>query len=135
MEAVMPPHDETLLYVDDEPLMTDVFRQYMTRRGYRVLTAASGEQALRIMAHEGGMVRLIITDMTMPDMDGEELARRLAEIAPTAPVLIATGHDLAPGEMDLPSNVAEVIRKPYQNRHLAERIREILDHRASGSVA
>jgi two-component system cell cycle sensor histidine kinase/response regulator CckA len=128
MEASMPPPEETLLIVDDEPLMTDVFRQFMTKRNFRVLTAASGEEALRIVA-EADRVDLIITDMTMPDMDGATLARRLYEKLPDVPVMIASGHDLDPLTMGVTPNVVEVVRKPYQNRRLAERIREILDAR------
>jgi two-component system cell cycle sensor histidine kinase/response regulator CckA len=129
MEAVTPSCNETLLIVDDEPLMTDVFRQYMSRRGYYVLTADSGQKALQTMADDDGHIKLIITDLTMPDIDGAELARLLQRSAPSIPVLIATGHDLDLATSDLPTNVVEVIRKPYQNRLLAMRIREILDER------
>jgi CheY-like chemotaxis protein len=147
MEAPMPPHsiqaeklagalaedlpeetrrEETLLIVDDEPLMTDVFRQFMTKRGFRVLTAASGKEALQIIDAEAPGVDLIITDMTMPDIDGAALAHRLYAQLPQVPVMIATGHDLDTAALGLPPNVVEVVRKPYQNRRLAERIREIL---------
>jgi len=133
MEAVMPPQDETVLIVDDEPLMTDVFRQWMTKRGFRVLTASSGREAMETLAVEAGAIRLVITDLTMPDMSGQELARSLYARAPTLPVLIATGHDLDASEIDLPPNVVEIVRKPYQNRVLADRMREIIkERRASG---
>ncbi len=129
MEAPMPPQDETLLIVDDEPLMTDMFRQSMTKRGFRVLTASSGSEAITAMETAGGAIRLVITDMTMPDMSGQDLSRCLYTLTPMVPVLIATGHDLDPGEMELTPNVVEIVRKPYQNRALAERIREILKDR------
>jgi DNA-binding NtrC family response regulator len=133
MEASMPPQDETLLIVDDEPLMTDVFRQFMSKRGFHVVTAASGEEALRVINENLDAVDLIITDMTMPDLNGAELARRLFELVPQVPVMIATGHDLDPVALGMTPNIVEVVRKPYQNRRLAERIREILDERkASG---
>ena len=126
MEALKPPQEQTLLIVDDEPLMTDVFRQYMSKRGYRVLTASSGEEALRMVAAEKEALSLVITDLTMPDMDGAELARRLYALAPGLSVMIATGHDLDLAALGGPTNVVQVIRKPYQNRILAESIREIL---------
>jgi len=132
MDATLPPQNETLLIVDDEPLMTDVFRQFMSRRGYHVLTAASGEEALRVIDKETDGVDLIITDMTMPDVDGAQLARRLYERSPDVPVMIASGHDLDPVAMGVTPNVVEVVRKPYQNRHLAERIRDILDRQKNG---
>jgi CheY-like chemotaxis protein len=129
MEALMPPQEVTLLIVDDEPLLTDVFRQWMTKRGFRVLTASSGQEAISTVAAQGGAVQLVITDMAMPDMSGLELARSLYTQFPDLPVLIATGYDLDPGEIDLTPNVVEIVRKPYQNRALAERIREILKSR------
>lgn len=118
---------DTLLIVDDEPLMTDLFRQYMSRQGFRVLTASSAGEALAHVAVEGSAIRLVITDMTMPDMDGIRLAEALCAERPDVPVLIATGHDTEEASENLPSNVVDVVKKPYQNRLLAERIRQILE--------
>jgi|SRR5579871_5720071 len=119
---------ETLLIVDDEPMMTDLFRQSMTKRGFHVLTAAGGPAAQEIVAAEGDALRLVITDMTMPGMDGVSLARVLNEKAPNLPVLIATGHETDAEQMGLPPNVVGVVSKPYQHKALAERIRAILDN-------
>lgn len=115
-----------LLMIDDEPLMTDMFRQAMTKRQFQVLTASSGPDALRLLALPDTKVDLIVTDMTMPEMDGLAVAHKLYALLPDVPVLIATGHDLDEAGMGLPPNVVEVIRKPYQMRVLAERLREIL---------
>ena len=127
MPQETPPH--TLLIIDDEPLMTDMFRQAMTKRQFQVLTASSGPDALRLLAVPDTKVDLILTDMTMPDMDGLTVARELYALLPDVPVLIATGHDLDAGQMDLPPNVVEIIRKPYQMKALAERLREILSEK------
>jgi CheY-like chemotaxis protein len=124
--STLHPQEETLLIVDDEPLMTDLFLQYMSRQGYRVLVAASGQEALDIVSVEGDTIRLIVMDKTMPEMDGVEAARVLSESAPTIPVLIASGHDAGISENTLP-NIVGIVQKPYQNRVLAERIRQILN--------
>ena len=115
-----------LMMIDDEPLMTDMFRQAMSKRGFQTLTASSGPDALRLLAVPDTRVDLILTDMTMPGMDGLTVARALYALLPDVPVLIATGHDLDEGQMDLPPNVVEIVRKPYQMRALAERLRDIL---------
>ena len=120
------PQEQTLLIMDDEPLMTDVFRQAMTRQQFQVLVASSGKEGLALLQKAGVSVDLIITDMTMPGMDGLAVARELYARLPHIPVLIATGHDLDPIALDMPPNVVEIIRKPYQMRALAERLREIL---------
>lgn len=126
MDASSPPHEaHTLLIVDDEPLMTDVFRQYMTKRGYRVRTAASGREALESVGTPPP-ADVVVTDMTMPDMDGAGMARGLLAVAPGVPVIIVTGHDLDQKTLDLPPNVVEIVRKPYQPAALAERIAEIV---------
>ena len=127
MEAsTLQSASETLLIVDDEPLMTDLFQQFMTKRGFQVLTAANGQEALARVEAGGDTIKLVILDLTLPDMSGIEVARRLAERAPTLPVIIASGYDID-SSLALPSNIAEIVKKPYQNRVLAERIREIID--------
>ena len=118
---------ETLLIVDDDPLITDLFRQYMTRRGYIVLTASSGKDALLIAQAELTTLCLVITDMTMPEMDGAELAKALAAALPDLPVLVATGRDPIEAAGAFPSNVVGIVQKPYQNRLLADQIRQFLD--------
>ena len=126
MEAEMLPCSVTLLIVDDEPLMTELFNHFMTKRGFRVLTASSGREALEAVGREPGAIRMVITDMTMPGMDGLTLARRLQAAAPGIPIVLATGHE--PDMLlvsDLP-NVVDIVRKPYQNKALAERIHELL---------
>ena len=127
MEAGTLPSSVALLIVDDEPLMTELFNHFMSKRGFQVLTASSGREALEIVAREGKTIRMVITDMTMPGMDGLDLARQLLAAAPEIPLLLATGHE-PDMEMvaDLP-NVVDVVRKPYQNKVLAERIHELLN--------
>jgi two-component system cell cycle sensor histidine kinase/response regulator CckA len=116
--------EATLLIVDDEPLMTDLFRQSMTRHGFRVLTATGGKEALEIVAKEP--VDLVITDMTMPGMDGVTFAHALFAQLPHLKTLIATGHDADAVQMGAPPNVIGIIKKPYQHKALAQHIREIL---------
>ena len=125
---------ETLLIVDDEPLMTDLFQQFMTKRGFQVLSAATGQEALATVAAQGEIIKLVMLDLTLPDMSGIEVARRLAESAPALPVVIASGHDLDPF-LALPSNIVEVVKKPYRPRVLAGRIREIINASRAGSRA
>ena len=122
-----PPSGETLLIIDDEPMITDLFRQAMTNRKFVVKVAHSGQEALDLIAAEPGLhLDLVITDMTMAGMDGVTVAREIHARLPSVPVLIATGHDLDREDMGLPPNVVEIIRKPFRMSVLAERIRQIL---------
>ena len=121
------PNTETLLIVDDEPLMTDLFRQMMSRQGYTVLIANGGNEALAMVENTESPVNLIVLDMNMPDMNGLETAHALEQQHPAIPILIATGLGSDASEANLPSNVVGIVQKPYQGRALAERIRAILD--------
>jgi DNA-binding response OmpR family regulator len=123
--------DYSLLIVDDEPLMTELFEKLMSKRGFNVISAPGGPEALQVMGSGDAVADLVITDMTMPQMDGLALAAELLRRFPEVPVMLATGHDadmtIAAG---LP-NVVAVVRKPYQHRVLADQIRAVLQHRRS----
>ncbi len=130
--ATLQPSEDTLLIVDDEPLMTELFEKFMSKRGFRVLTAASGAEALRIARAERKRIRLVMTDMTMLEMDGLELAAELRQLMPEVPVVLATGHDADMTIARGSPNVVAVVRKPYQNRVLAEQIRALIDGHKPG---
>ena len=127
MEApTLPIKAFSLLIVDDEPLMTDLFRQYMTRIGYHVSVAACGSEALDILSEKHCPVKIIVTDMSMPGMSGIDLALKIRLIDPEMQVIITTGVDTEVDLASLSPNIAFVLQKPYQNRILAEKIEKIL---------
>ena len=128
MQATTLHHPkETLLIVDDEPLMTDLFQQMMSRHGYRVIAAHNGQEALTLVEKGECPVHLVIMDMTMPGMNGLETAQALQNRAPSIPILIATGLAADLDTATLPTNVMGLIQKPYYSRILLEQIRAILD--------
>jgi CheY-like chemotaxis protein len=128
MEAeTLQTYEHTLLIVDDEPLMTELFEKFMTRRGFHVLSAASGPEALQIVEREQNRIGLVLTDMTMPVMDGLALASELGRRRPDLPVMLATGHPADMGIANGLPNVVAVVRKPYKNGVLLEQIREVLN--------
>ncbi len=77
-----------ILIVDDEAIIRDLCRRAL--KGYRVLEAADGEEALKVF--ENGGVEVILTDVMMPNMDGIELLKRLKELEPTLVVIVMTGY-------------------------------------------
>ena len=127
MEATtLLPSLPTLLIIDDEPLMTELFSQYMSRHGFHVLTAASGDDALRLADRYGEYICAIITDLTMPEMDGIALACHFAKTLPQIPVLVLTGHVTEPELMSRSPNIRGIVRKPFQNKALLQRIKEVI---------
>ena len=80
----------TILLVEDEPMVRDTMHRILTRRGYRVLEAPRGEVALQIGAETD--IDLLLTDVIMPQMNGDELAQRLQQTKPALKVLFVSGY-------------------------------------------
>ncbi|MGB8540300.1 MAG: CHASE4 domain-containing protein [Candidatus Acidiferrales bacterium] len=119
---------ETILFVEDEQSVRELVREYLSARGYAVLEAADGVQALDIAAAHPGVIQLLITDVVMPRLSGRELASQIAAARRDLKVLYISGytddsifrHGVLEGGM-------EFLQKPFNLRTLAQKIREILD--------
>jgi hypothetical protein len=121
---------ETLLLVEDEPMVRDVARRTLERRGYRVITASNGVEGLRAAAAEADVIQLLVTDVVMPQMGGRELADQLTRARPGIRVLFTSGYseEFALGGGRLGEGI-EFLQKPYLPGVLAQRVREVLDGR------
>lgn len=128
------PHDgrqklqkgsETLLVVEDEAAFRDLLQDGLQARGYQVLVAANGADALRVVEQYSGPISLLITDVIMPQMSGPELARTLRTVR-DFPVLYMSGYtDDKLRDMSVVGEVA-LIRKPFYIDELVHRINEVL---------
>jgi two-component system, cell cycle sensor histidine kinase and response regulator CckA len=122
--------NETVLVVDDEQILLDLLVDILGRKGYRVITAGSGRDALERLAAGAGLIDLVISDNMMPGMMGRDLAREIRRVAPGTRVVLCSGYNAGtepePGELD---NVSAYVQKPYQRRELLTRVREVLDAR------
>jgi CheY-like chemotaxis protein len=126
-EAVVPG-TETLLLVDDQPALRELGARILDAAGYRVLTASSGDEALRVLdAHRGG-IHLVITDVVMPGMNGRQLAQRIADEHPGVQVLFVSGYTDDDALRDgLATQSAHFIAKPYTVEALTRYVRHVLD--------
>ena len=131
-EKTAPPAtlrgNETILLVDDEPMVLDVSREMLASLGYRVHTAGNGQEAVALYLEHRDEVDLVILDMVMPGISGSGTFDRLREINPGVKVLLASGYSIngqAQGIMDRGCN--GFIQKPFQMGKLSRRVREILD--------
>ena len=119
--------DETLLVVEDEELVRKVVARILERAGYRVLVAASGEEALTMCERSPTPIHALVTDVVMPGMGGRELAARVAERFPSLKVLFMTGYTddevLRRGILD---QGRALMVKPFSPRELLLRLREVL---------
>jgi two-component system cell cycle sensor histidine kinase/response regulator CckA len=119
-----PVGRETLLLVEDDPMVRSLAVEALKLKGYRVLDAPDGKEALAI-AQSAGHVDLLITDVVMPRMTGRELADRLRAKEPTLRVLFMSGYPGSLGEQ-LGRHV-DLLEKPFTSLTLVSRVRQALD--------
>jgi two-component system, cell cycle sensor histidine kinase and response regulator CckA len=119
--------DETLLLVDDDPMVRDLETQILSLQGYTVLEAGDAVEALRV-ARETAAIHLLITDFSMPEVDGLELTRRFRAVHPKTPVLIVSGSlPLLHARSDLDLERFDFLAKPFQFDELLHKVRTLLD--------
>ena len=114
---------ETILLVEDEPAVRQLFAQALSRAGYTVHEARNGQEAMQVFDQHGETVDLLLTDMRMPYMGGGELAQHLRARRKTLKLLCISGY---PGTLD-PELAADFLAKPFSRDALLGKVREVLD--------
>jgi len=124
----LPGGDETILLVEDERLVRNLTREMLQARGYTVIDAAGGAEALALLAATGEHVRLLLTDVVMPEMSGPELAVELGGKRPDIRVLFMSGYtDTAIVRRGVIDRGTPLLEKPFSQVTLAKRVRQALD--------
>ncbi len=124
----LPKGDERILFIDDEKELVLIGQKMLEFLGYEVFTTTSSIDALENFHAHPYKFELVITDMTMPNMSGAELARELLHIRPDIPIILCTGFSENITEekaMDL--GIREFIMKPLAIHALADTVRKVLD--------
>ena len=123
---------ETVLLAEDEPLVRSMAATVLRDRGYAVLQAANGEEALgAVQKHGGEGIDLLLTDVVMPQMGGPELAEKLHASHPNIKVLFTSGYiGEYLSQLNTLNTGTEFLAKPYLPETLAVKVREVLDRRA-----
>jgi CheY-like chemotaxis protein len=122
-----------VLLVDDEALVREVLAEHLENAGYGVIAAASGSDALALLA-AGEAVDALVTDLSMPGMDGLAVIRAAQERRPGLPAVLLTGYagdgaSLAVGGAI--SGTFSLLRKPVSGEQLADRVRSLLAQRVT----
>ena len=119
---------ETVLVVDDEPLLRALAVRTLASAGYRCLDAADAADALRVIEREQGRLDLVVTDVVMPGMSGGGLGEQLAALRPGLPVLYTSGFpDEDAIRRGLLAEGNPFLQKPFAPNDLARKVREVLD--------
>ncbi|MCF8105306.1 MAG: PAS domain S-box protein [Desulfohalobiaceae bacterium] len=129
-EASLQAGTERILLVDDEPSIVRIGRRMLEGLGYRVEARTGSLEALEVFAADPEAFDLVITDMDMPQMTGEDLTLRLLAIRPDLPVIICTGFSERITRENLKEKgIRAVLMKPFQREGIAGKVREVLDGR------
>ena len=131
-----PSGCETLLLVEDEAAVRQSAREFLTLKGYVVLEAKNGEDALHVARDYVGPIDLMITDVVMPHMGGAKLAGQLAAERPRMKVLFVSGYAentvLRHGAIDVTNSF---LQKPFSLKALARKIREVLKTESAAAAS
>jgi CheY-like chemotaxis protein len=120
-----------ILLVDDEELVRRFAATMLAHLGYTVLEAANGQEAIEVFQRNLSNIMLVILDLSMPVMDGEECLRRLRSIKPDVPVLLSSGFSETEAARRFQSaDVATFLQKPYTAQHLAKLVKAALSGRS-----
>jgi PAS domain S-box-containing protein len=123
-----PKGHERILVVDDEWSVAQMVRQMLERLGYGVVVAGGGPEAMDAFEQDADAFDMVITDMTMPEMTGAELARRLLAVSPGIPIVLCTGYsELIDEQKARDLGVRAFLMKPCPMGLLARTVRETLD--------
>ncbi|MDH5297660.1 MAG: PAS domain S-box protein, partial [Desulfobulbaceae bacterium] len=119
---------ETILVAEDDPGVRAVLTHTLQNYGYRVVTATNGHDAVQVFGTAAGKVDLLITDVVMPGMHGDEVAKVLRKSNPLLPVIYISGHtfDMAAKDLESGGNSA-FVQKPFRQATIAGEARRLLD--------
>ena len=126
----LPTGTERILFVDDEKSAVDAFQPMLESLGYKVTARTSSIEALEAFRYNSDAFDLVITDMTMPNMAGDELAKKLLQIHPDIPIIICTGFSEKLDERKVQKiGISAYVMKPIAMQQIANTIRQVLDEK------
>jgi signal transduction histidine kinase/CheY-like chemotaxis protein len=118
---------EHILVVDDEDAIVDIFKSTLQNKGYTTTSCRNSREAMTLFRNSPESFDLVLCDLTMPDLTGDVLAKRIREIRKDIPIIICTGHaaESLIGRNFEPADL--ILQKPLSQRELIGAVRELLD--------
>ena len=127
-EEPIPTGHERVLFIDDEDALAAMGQEILTNLGYKVKSKTSSREALAVLRLDPSRFDLVITDQTMPDITGIELAKEVLALRPDMPVILCTGFShIVDEESARAAGIKAFVMKPLTKREIAKTIRKVLD--------
>jgi PAS domain S-box-containing protein len=124
----IPTGNERILFVDDEEMLADIGKSTLEILGYSVTAKSDSSEALQLFQGDPTLFDLVITDQTMPNIPGSELAKQLLKIRPDIPIILCTGYSGMINEAAAQEiGIREYTMKPVSRNVIAKLIRKVLD--------
>ena len=125
-------HGEHILFVDDEAVLAGLGKKMLERLGYVVTTQTNPLEAITVLRDQPGAFDLVITDLTLPGMDGAKLGAQLLRLQPDLPIIITTGYSgVLTTDKARKLGFREILSKPSTARTLGETVHRVLQQKAS----
>ena len=132
LQAIPVGHGEPILFVDDEAILASLGKKVLEKLGYHVTAKTSALEALVAIREQPDYFQLVITDLTMPDVDGVKLCSELRKIQPSLPVILTTGYSgVMTPEKIRSLGFRELLNKPTTARTLGEAVQRVLHSSAT----
>ncbi len=126
----LPTGTERILFVDDETALADLGGKILQNLGYEVTVRTSSIEALEAFKAQPDKFDLLLTDMTMPNMTGNDLAQEILRLRPEFPIILCSGYsEMVTEDKAKQTGIKAFVMKPLVMREIAEAIRQVLDHK------
>lgn len=124
---------EVILLVEDEPALLQMTAMMLVALGYRVMSAGGAQEATRLAGEHASEIHLLMTDVVMPEMSGQDLTGRLLPLYPHFKILFMSGYtsDIIAEQGILDAQMS-FLQKPFSLKELAEKVRQALDREKTG---
>lgn len=119
---------KTVLLVEDDEILRDLVKIVLEGKGFCVLEAKDGEEALDVYSHHKAEIDVVLSDMGLPYLGGREILHKMKEIDPNAKVILSSGYSDPKIESEmLKEGATDYVPKPYDVGEITKKIREILE--------
>jgi CheY-like chemotaxis protein len=126
--TAFPGKGERILYVDDEPSIAKLGKRHLEALGYDAISTTDPKKALKMVKAEPDRFDLVVSDMAMPDMPGDQLITEILSINPSIPTIVCSGYSSRMSETKASKmGIKAFVMKPLNKNELAKRVRSVLD--------